>query len=293
MKVMYLALALLATSTWLACGSNSDVREVPKVESEDDKTIYAIGLIFASQGLKGLFTKAEVDAMHGGLVDGMAGNEPAVKLEEYGPKMQAVVEERKADSTRVGQGEDMENICYALGLAIAMNLKSAMIEPEEIGLVHMGLTDGILGNEAVVQVEEYGPKVQSLVMQRVKNKGQAFVQKAAAEDGAVQTASGLVYQEIKAGTGAQPKATDNVKVHYHGTLTDGTVFDSSVERNEPIDFDVKGVIAGWTEGLQLMKVGGKARLVISSDLAYGDGGRPPSIQGGATLVFEVELLGIN
>lgn len=291
MKVMYLALALLATSTWLACGSDSEVREVPKVESEDDKTIYAIGLTFASQGLKGLFNQAEVEAIHRGLVDGTAGNEPAVPLEEYGPKVQAFVQERTADSTKVGQGEEAENISYAVGLIIASQLKG-VVEPEEVGVAYLGLADGILGNEPVVQVEEYQPKFQQFVLQRAKNKGQAFLKKAAAEDGAMQTASGLVYQEIKAGTGAQPKATDNVKAHYHGTLTDGTVFDSSVQRNEPIDFDMSGVIAGWTEGLQLMKVGGKARLVIPSDLAYGDAGRQ-GIPPGATLVFEVELLGIN
>ncbi len=286
MKILYLALALLAISVWGGCGSES------KVESEDEKTLYAIGLSIASQGLKGMFNKAEIDVIHRGMKEGMDAELEPEKMAEYGPKIQALVQERSADSTKVGQGEGVDDICYGFGLILAGQLKGALVEADEVVFVHRGLEDGILGNEPVVQVAEYGPKIQQLLLQRNKDKGMAYVQKAAAEEGAVQTASGLVYQEIKAGTGAQPKATDNVNVHYHGTLIDGTVFDSSVQRNEPIDFGLNQVIAGWTEGLQLMKVGGKARLVISSDLAYGDGGRP-GIPGGATLVFEVELLGIK
>ena len=108
----------------------------------------------------------------------------------------------------------------------------------------------------------------------------------------MRTASGLVYQELVAGTGAQPKATDTVTVHYTGSLIDGEVFDSSIPRGEPSSFGLDAVIAGWTEGIQLMKVGGKARLVIPSDLAYGPKGRP-GIPPNATLDFEVELLAIK
>jgi FKBP-type peptidyl-prolyl cis-trans isomerase len=108
------------------------------------------------------------------------------------------------------------------------------------------------------------------------------------------TASGLKYTVLKRGTGAvSPKATDTVKVHYHGTLLDGTVFDSSVERGQPISFPLNGVIPGWTEGLQLMKVGGKSHLVCPAKIAYGDRGAPPKIKPGATLQFDVELLGIE
>ena len=121
----------------------------------------------------------------------------------------------------------------------------------------------------------------------------SYLDKAAAEPGAVRTASGLVYRELKTGTGASPKATDTVKVHYRGTLVDGTEFDSSYKRNEPAQFPLNQVIPCWTEGVQKMKVGGKSQLVCPSGIAYGDGGRPPVIPGGATLVFEVELLGIG
>jgi len=108
------------------------------------------------------------------------------------------------------------------------------------------------------------------------------------------TASGLQYQVLKRGNGTMsPRATDTVKVHYHGTLTNGSVFDSSVQRGEPISFPLNGVIPGWTEGVQLMKVGDKFRFVIPYDLAYGANGSPPKIPPFSTLIFEVELLGIN
>jgi FKBP-type peptidyl-prolyl cis-trans isomerase FkpA len=123
--------------------------------------------------------------------------------------------------------------------------------------------------------------------------GQAFLAKAAAEPGAVKTPSGLVYRDLTVGTGRSPAPTDNVKVQYRGTLIDGTEFDSSYKRNEPAEFPLNRVIPCWTEGVQRMKVGGKARLVCPSAIAYGEAGSPPVIPPGATLVFEIELLGIG
>jgi FKBP-type peptidyl-prolyl cis-trans isomerase FkpA len=120
-----------------------------------------------------------------------------------------------------------------------------------------------------------------------------YLAKAAAEPGAVKTPSGLVYSELKAGTGASPRATQVVKVNYRGTLIDGKEFDSSYKRNMPIEFPLNQVIPCWTEGVQKMKVGGKSKLVCPASIAYGESGRPPVIPGGATLVFEVELLGIQ
>ena len=125
------------------------------------------------------------------------------------------------------------------------------------------------------------------------NDQKAYLEKAAAEPGAQKTASGLVYRDVTAGSGASPKATDTVKVHYRGTLINGKEFDSSYTRNEPAEFPLNRVIPCWTEGVQKMKVGGKARLVCPSSIAYGEGGAPPDIPGGATLVFEIELLGIS
>ena len=125
------------------------------------------------------------------------------------------------------------------------------------------------------------------------NDQKAYLEKAAAEPGAQKTASGLVYRDVTAGSGASPKATDTVKVHYRGTLINGKEFDSSYARNEPAEFPLNRVIPCWTEGVQKMKVGGKARLVCPSSIAYGEGGAPPDIPGGATLIFEIELLGIS
>lgn len=123
-----------------------------------------------------------------------------------------------------------------------------------------------------------------------KQNGQAYLDKAAAQPGAKRTASGLLYLLIKEGAGASPTAADRVKVHYTGKLIDGTVFDSSVRRGQPATFGLNQIIACWQEGLQLMKAGGKARIVSPSNLAYGDSGAPPDIPPGATLDFEIELL---
>jgi FKBP-type peptidyl-prolyl cis-trans isomerase FkpA len=194
---------------------------------------------------------------------------------------------------------DDQKTLYALGLAISQNLAAFNLSPAELEIVTAGLTDGVLNRERKVDLQTYGPKLQALQTARVgaaaateKKSGAAFIDKAATEKGSTKTASGLVITPIKPGTGASPKPTDQVKVHYQGTLTNGTVFDSSVQRGEPVVFPLNRVIPCWTEGLQLMKVGGKSRLVCPSDLAYGDRGAPPKIGPGATLVFEVELLEI-
>lgn len=189
---------------------------------------------------------------------------------------------------------------YALGVALSRNLTSLNLTAAELEVVEAGLSDGTLNKPKLVDSEQYLPKVQELMKTRMaaaaeveKKAGNAFIEKAAAEKGAKKTASGVVYIETAPGKGDQPAATDKVKVHYTGTLTDGTVFDSSVERGQPATFPLNGVIKCWTEGVQMMKVGGKAKLVCPADVAYGDRGSPPKIKPGSTLVFEVELLGIE
>jgi len=159
------------------------------------------------------------------------------------------------------------------------------------------MTDAAAGKPAV-DIQTWGPKIQDLsktrgarALDKQKATSAAFLTKAAAAPGAQKTASGLVYRELTPGTGASPQASDTVKVHYRGTLIDGTEFDSSYKRNEPAQFPLTRVIKCWTEGVQKMKVGGKAQLICPADIAYGDDGRP-GIPGGATLVFEIELLDI-
>ena len=188
---------------------------------------------------------------------------------------------------------------YALGLVLAQNLGAFALNATELEIVKAGLTDGVTNKDKKVDLQTYGPKIQELQRARVaaaavpeRKAGQAYVEKAAAEKGAIKTPSGAVVTTLKPGTGPSPAVTDKVKVHYQGTLTDGTVFDSSIQRGEPITFPLNGVIKCWTEGVQQMKVGGKSRLVCPADTAYGDRGAPPKIKPGATLVFEVELLEI-
>jgi FKBP-type peptidyl-prolyl cis-trans isomerase FkpA len=193
---------------------------------------------------------------------------------------------------------DEEKTIYSLGLSVYGSLGQFDLSPAEMNIVKQALSDAAAKKPAV-DLSTWGPKIEGLaqarssrVASREKAASAGFMTKAAAEPGAVKTESGLIYKEMRAGTGASPKATDNVKVNYRGTLINGTEFDSSYKRNEPAEFPLNGVIRCWTEGVQKMKVGGKAQLVCPSELAYGDQGRP-SIPGGATLVFEVELLSIG
>ena len=194
---------------------------------------------------------------------------------------------------------DQDKTLYALGVALANQLTPFALSPAEVDLVKEGLTDAALNRPHRAEPKEYMGKIQELRTQRAavvaaaeKKAGDAYMAKAAAEPGAKKLESGVIITTLTPGTGPSPKATDKVKVHYHGTLTDGTVFDSSVQRGQPATFALNSVIKCWTEGVQQMKVGGKSRLVCPSDVAYGDRGAPPRIKPGATLVFEVELLEI-
>jgi FKBP-type peptidyl-prolyl cis-trans isomerase FkpA len=192
---------------------------------------------------------------------------------------------------------DEEKTVYALGLLVQRSLRQFDLSASELEIIKRALSDATAGKPAV-DLAEWGPRIDPLargraarVTAREKAAAVEYVTRAAAQTGAVQSASGLVYREVAAGMGESPKASDTVRVHYRGTLIDGTEFDSSYARNEPAEFQLRGVIPCWTEGLQKMKVGGKARLVCPSSLAYGDDGNQ-AIPGGAALVFDVELLEI-
>ncbi|MCB1089313.1 MAG: FKBP-type peptidyl-prolyl cis-trans isomerase [Verrucomicrobiae bacterium] len=183
---------------------------------------------------------------------------------------------------------------YAYGNAVARQLKKGGI-PIDLDQFAQAMRDVFAGKESVLtdaEVEATFEKARQLAEQAKAEAGKAFLAENGKKEGVKTTASGLQYEVIKEGTGSAPAATDTVKVHYRGTLIDGTEFDSSLNR-EPISFPLNRVIPGWTEGLQLMKVGAKYRFAIPYNLAYGEAGSPPDIPPFSTLVFEVELLGIG
>ncbi len=205
-----------------------------------------------------------------------------------------------AQGVRPAPQTDDQKALYAAGAMLAQNISAWALKPDEVAFVVQGLEDAASGKKLAVDLDATRPRIQAFAQSRQgaaaaaeKKAAEPFLAKAATEKGAKKTASGLVLVELTAGAGPSPKAEDKVKVHYHGTLIDGTVFDSSVDRGEPVTFPLKGVIPCWTEGLQLMKVGEKAKLVCPSDIAYGERGSPPKIKPGATLVFEVDLLAIE
>ena len=196
---------------------------------------------------------------------------------------------------------ETEKISYALGADIGGSLKGLGLDLNLESFMQ-GVSDAMNGQnkfspeelQAIFQlVNQKVQEKQNNAMASEKEKGAKFLAENKKQPGVIETASGLQYKVVKMGDGPKPTATDKVKVHYHGTLIDGTVFDSSVERGEPITFPLNGVIRGWTEGVQLMPVGSKFIFYIPSELAYGDRGAGQIIKGGATLIFEVELLEIN
>ena len=207
---------------------------------------------------------------------------------------------------QAGKPESVEDrASYIIGYNLGRTLKQNDVKANT-DLVLKGLNAGLTGEKGMFTDEEMQATMQALQQQvqsvqatkqkalgdKNKAEGAAFLEKNKARAGIKTTASGLQYEVLKEGTGPNPKATDTVTVNYKGTLMDGTTFDSSYDRGQPATFVLNQVIPGWTEGVQLMKVGGKSKLVCPSDIAYGDQGRPPVIKPGATLVFEVELLEI-
>jgi FKBP-type peptidyl-prolyl cis-trans isomerase FkpA len=195
--------------------------------------------------------------------------------------------------------EDQKTL-YAVGLAVGRQLATFTLTPEELDFVKQGITDSVTGKTPLVTLEAYNQKVQDMAKARFAAQGEKlaviakdYTEKAAKEKGAVKTESGLIYLSLKEGTGVSPLATDKVKVDYRGTLVDGKEFDSSYKRGQPAEFALSGVIKCWTEGVQKMKAGGKARLVCPPAIAYGEKGAGASIPPNATLVFEVELLEVK
>jgi FKBP-type peptidyl-prolyl cis-trans isomerase FklB len=195
---------------------------------------------------------------------------------------------------------EMEKLSYSLGVNMATGVKAQGLETIDENAIAKAFKDVFEGNDLDISEEdgmkllqEYFGKIQAAAQEKAGEAGATYLAKNAAKEGVITTESGLQYEVLTEGNGAKPTAADQVTVHYHGMLTDGTVFDSSVDRGEPAKFGVTQVIPGWVEALQLMSVGDKWKLTIPSNLAYGDKGAGGMIGPNATLVFEVELLGIN
>jgi FKBP-type peptidyl-prolyl cis-trans isomerase len=201
---------------------------------------------------------------------------------------------------------DPQKFGYAIGVDIGKSLKPVKDEVDVAALVQ-GLEETIAGKEPRL-TDEVREQVKADISRKLQQKqmderlakaktaqeaGEKFLAENAKREGVKTTASGLQYEILTEGSGSQPKASDKVKVHYRGTLIDGTEFDSSYSRGQPISFPLSNVIPGWTEGLQLVKVGGKAKLYIPSELAYGERGAGAKIGPNETLIFEVELLDIE
>lgn len=201
---------------------------------------------------------------------------------------------------RVELKTEEQKVFYSIGTMFGSRLGTLSPSESEMSALTQGLTDAAQNKKPEVDPMQYQTKVQEMFKSRMeiaskktKEEGAGYMEKFLKEAGAQKTESGLAYKIINPGSGKKPKADDTVEVHYHGTLSDGTVFDSSVERGQKVTFPLNRVIKGWTEGLQLIGEGGKIKLVIPSDLGYGDHGAPPKIPGGAILTFEVELFAIK
>jgi FKBP-type peptidyl-prolyl cis-trans isomerase FkpA len=195
---------------------------------------------------------------------------------------------------------DEQRTLYALGLVMGQRMGEFSLTAADLVIVQRGIHDQVLGTTPAVPLREWGPRIGELARTRQtaraaqeQTRGREFITREAQVAGTQRLPSGMLYRELRAGNGAQPAAQDTVRVHYRGTLLNGTEFDSSyANNNEPVEFPLGGVIPCWTEGVQRLHVGGKARLVCPADLAYGERGQR-GIPPGATLVFEIELLGIT
>lgn len=193
-----------------------------------------------------------------------------------------------------------DSLSYAIGILWGQNIKQQGLTDINAKMVGEAISDVVNGDTELLDmkaanqlVKEQINKQKEMAKKKNEAEGKAFLAKNAERQGVITLPSGLQYEVIKEGTGPTPKSSDKVSVHYEGTLIDGTVFDSSIQRGQPASFPVTGVIQGWVEALQLMKVGSKWKLFIPSNLAYGDRGAGGQIGPYATLIFDVELLGIE
>jgi FKBP-type peptidyl-prolyl cis-trans isomerase FkpA len=283
---IFMAVALVAVLAFSSCNSISNKAEMPTLKTQNDSLNYAFGLAngdgIKNYYIKGDSAKKSIEALLAGVKEGMSGKveKGSTELSDLGTKIGTSLKDQKKS-----------------GLMGDSTLKV------DIDLIKQGLVNGLKGSKIQMnaqQAQEYLQKtmagLQAKKMERLyganKSAGEKFLAENAKKPGVVTTASGLQYEVITKGTGPLPLDDSKVKVNYHGMLIDGTVFDSSVDRKEPIVLDVNKVIKGWTEALKMMPVGSKYKLYIPQTLAYG-AQEQGKIKPFSALIFEVELISIE
>ena len=281
---IFLAVALVAAFTFTSCNSNKS--KLPTLKTQNDSLNYAFGVANGA-GIKEYYIKGDsankkIASLLAGMKEGMKGN----------------VDEKNAELVDLGT---------KIGSSLKGQEKSGLMGDStlkvDINLIKQGLVNGLRGSKIQMTAQEAQTYLQKTMQELQAKKieaqfgpnkiaGEKFLEENAKKPGVITTASGLQYEIIKKGTGKLPSDTSKVKVNYHGTLIDGTVFDSSVDRKEPVVFGVNQVIKGWTEALKLMPVGSKYKVYIPQQLAYGATAQG-KIKPFSTLIFEVELISIE
>lgn len=285
---IFFAVVVLAAVVFTSCDKNKT--KTPELSSQIDSLNYAFGLANGN-GIKQYYlndtankdsVKIKIASLLKGLQDGMKGDasDENFELAELGKNIGSALKEQSTSGLMGDSTLEVDIDIIKQGLLNGLKGSKVQMSPEE---AQAYLTATMQALQAKKLEKQYGPN---------KQAGEAFLAANKAKAGVTTTASGLQYEVIKKGTGALPTDTSRVKVHYHGTLIDGTVFDSSVERKEPATFGVNQVIKGWTEALKLMPVGSKYKLYIPQELAYG-GADQGTIKPFSVLIFEVELLSIE
>jgi len=282
---IFIAVALVAAFTFSSCNSNKP--KLPELKTQVDSLNYALGLAYGdnlkTNYIKGDSAQKSIKLLLEGIDEASKG------------KVEKENEELVSLGTQIGSSLKQQKKAGFLGdSALTLNFD----------LIKQGLLNGLKSSKKQMTAQAAQTYLQSTMSARQalkmekqfgpnKKAGELFLSENAKKAGVVTTASGLQYEVVKKGTGPIPTDNDRVKVHYHGTLIDGTVFDSSVERKEPVVFPVNGVIKGWTEALKLMPVGSKYKIYVPQQLAYGAQGSQGKIKPFSTLIFEVELISIE
>ena len=295
-------LALVAVLALAACGGQSEENPLSSLEPGIQEVSYALGMDLARQ-VAGMPGAENHEMLLAGARDQMAGS-PKLTADEARTTIQghnhASGEEHTEDEwSDPDFATETDQRAYAVGVTVA-EFAAKMIEGLDTHAMIQGLNDNLAGGETLLPADKASTVIGDFHRRQQEQKaeantaeGEAFLAKNAERDGVQVTESGLQYEVVKMGEGDMPAATDKVQVHYRGTLIDGTQFDSSYDRGEPISFPLNGVIRGWTEGLQLMPVGSTFKFYIPSDLGYGMRGAGGDIGPNATLIFDVELLAIE